>query len=282
MKRHINLALVILIIVLTAGCGANTDMLKDGTFTKPVMKTHPRLMYPKIAQEKQLSGIPQLTIQINDKGMVDNVFLTKSSGYDVLDNAAMQYCKNLTFEPSKRNGEPVYSRMNMEIKFDFSDVNWDAYSYVEDIQDLYGEAMRSVGVERDALLKKAIEKHEQFIKNTGDALNFNLFVSMVISPKVTNEWKDSWDSWPLSFLLYYDFMQRFPDYKDLADVKKHLDDALKLDLQYINNTTVINAQIQKSKDTVLTRINQFMKNIYPNLLQPGLGTDKGLVSKAIS
>lgn len=51
------------------------------------------LNYPEVAREKKLSGNLRLDVAINKDGSVNNITVTKSSGHQVLDNAAIRIVK---------------------------------------------------------------------------------------------------------------------------------------------------------------------------------------------
>ncbi len=263
MKKNINLVFLILLL-FSIGCAPYFQ--NDENYTLPSLKEEPRLFYPMDALENSYSGTPRVVLYISKTGKVDKVELLKSSGIGVLDSAAVDYSKNFIFNPAERNGEPVNSRMAMDIKFEFSNQKWNAYQYVSDVKDLYDELATAVPEDRNDIETEIFEKHNEFNKKMKDITTFNQFVGMVISQNLNSEWKNDWDSYPLSFLLYHDFIQRFPDYKKLDDVKKKLQNALKYDVQYIKSTQVNDRVSKMEKNILLSKIRKLVKSEYPDMI----------------
>ncbi len=123
------LSTVILALTLfSMGCGHYLE--STANYSPPSLKSEPRLFYPLNALENGYAGTPRVIIYISKNGTVVQSRILKSSGVGVLDSAAVDYSKNFIFIPAKRNGEPVGSRMAMDIRFEFSNRRWDASNYV--------------------------------------------------------------------------------------------------------------------------------------------------------
>ena len=55
-----------------------------------------------------------------ESGSVGKIELEKSSGFDVLDNSALDAVRDWVFIPGKKNGVPVSSWVTVPIKFQLS------------------------------------------------------------------------------------------------------------------------------------------------------------------
>jgi TonB family protein len=264
MKKNIILTLAIIIF---SGFGCSHYIEQNQTFEPPSLKNQPRLFYPKIAQQQSLMGKTKVIIYISKTGEVENARVLKSSGFSVLDTAAVNYCKTFTFYPAKRNGKEVNSNLEMNIKFNLADQDYNPNEYVQSINDLYSKLEGAKGNEKNEIEKEILNGHSEFLKKMKDALNFNIYVEKVISTKLAVEWKNSWDSWPLSFLLYQDFIERFPNYDNIPEVKQLLFQALKFDLRYINISSSANSDEQKEKENLLINIRQFVEKNYPDFIR---------------
>lgn len=266
MKRKINLLFIILII-LGMGC-RRIEKNEEQSFVPPSVIKQPRLFYPKIAQEKAIWGSTKLILSITKTGEVENVYVVKSSGHDILDSAAIEYCKSLVFNPALRNGKPVNSRIEWVMKFNITDQNWKVESYLQELAELFKRVQYYESTDRIEIEDEILKKHNEFIQNYGDALNFNIILKQVILPEISREWQNDWDGWPLSFLLYHDFIKRFQDYDSLPKVKTLLINSLKLDIQYIKNTPATDMRSQQEKDKILNKIKIFVANNYPDIILP--------------
>jgi TonB family protein len=278
MKRSMNFAIFVLMLIFTA-CIQNVVKEQDENYIPPLVKTQPKIFYPVIAQENSYSGLAKVVVMISKTGTVDRTVVVKSSGYDILDKTAMEYCKELVFFPATKNGEPVDSRVIWEVNYNFMNQRWNSIDYLRSIEKLYNQAVLTVHNDRIDVERNILEKHSEFIKKMTDAINFNSVVEKIISPELKNEWKNNWNSWPLSFLLYHDFIQRFSDYDSMAVVKSKLEDAINYDIQYILKQPTENIE---SKNEILAKIKKFVADHYPNIILDNAGPKAEVDRKPMS
>ena len=76
--------------------------------------------YPAAAQRQRLQGKVILKIHVLASGQPDNVTVAKSSGYDILDDAAVKAVTSWGFDPAKRGQTPVDGWVNVPINFKLS------------------------------------------------------------------------------------------------------------------------------------------------------------------
>lgn len=279
MIRYVGLAVitVTLLMLINLSCGYNSNIAREQNYVPPTQLNHPRLLYPKFAQENSYTGNTKVLFDINNAGHVTNASVLQSSGSEILDNSAVEYCKNLLFDPAKVDGKPIKVRMSMEIKFHISTIDMLANSYVNEVNRLYNLLQNSVITDRLPLEREILREHTDFIREMRDALNFNTYAALVLSNNIVQEWKGEWDSWPLSFLIYYDFMQRFPDYDSLQNVKHLMFSALKYDIKYIRSTANSGLNSKEQKESIIAKIKGFIKVHYPdtdfNKLESGVNNE---------
>lgn len=73
--------------------------------------------YPKLARERGEEGAIRLKLGINARGLVENIEILSSTGFKLLDEAAIKAVKAAKFIPAQIDGEAVFS--TSEIKFEF-------------------------------------------------------------------------------------------------------------------------------------------------------------------
>ncbi len=137
---------------------------------------------------------------------------------------------------------------------------------LEDVLDLYSQIAQAIPEDRNALEREVLEKHNEYVDNMKDLMNYNHFIGMVLLPDIYAEWKNDWNTWPLSFLLYHDFIQRFPDYKNLDAVKEDLKSSLTNDIQYIRSTASQSRVLKIEKEILLSKIKKLVENKYPGMI----------------
>ena len=82
---------------------------------------NPRPPYPMVARRMGYHGKVVLDVEVLAEGKAGDVKLHQSSGFDILDNAAMQTVKTWRFTPARRFGQAVTQRFLVPIKFSLED-----------------------------------------------------------------------------------------------------------------------------------------------------------------
>ena len=82
---------------------------------------NPRPPYPMVARRMGFHGKVVLNVEVLSEGKAGQVLLHTSSGYDILDNAALQTIKSWRFTPARRFGQPVTQWFLVPIKFSLED-----------------------------------------------------------------------------------------------------------------------------------------------------------------
>ncbi len=264
MKRILGLILAGLLFY--AGCG-NVENLETQNFTPPSVKNQPKVFYPLQAQENSLTGVTEVMLYVDSEGRVKQTEVSESSGYDVLDSTAEQYCRGIIFNPALAGKKPIGSWVKWKVKFDVSHENFFAKRFVNDMIDLYSEVSSSSASERKGIQEEILNEDNEFVKKMTDVLNFNRTIEEVLLPRTVAEWKKYWDTYPLSFLLYYDFIRRYPDYPDLPAIKTQMLSELKNDINFVKSMSALKSDKKGTKGMLLLKLQKFAKDNSPNLSQ---------------
>jgi len=78
---------------------------------------NPRPPYPLVARRMGYQGKVVLNVEVLAEGRAGEVKLQSSSGFDILDKAALQTVKTWKFSPAKRFGQPITQWFLVPIKF---------------------------------------------------------------------------------------------------------------------------------------------------------------------
>jgi len=84
----------------------------------PLYKVNPEPGYPKRAKKRGFEGTVILSVLVNKKGAVDNIWIFESCGYKSLDNAALKAVKGWIFEPGRRRDETVEMWVEVPVRFE--------------------------------------------------------------------------------------------------------------------------------------------------------------------
>ncbi|OQZ00213.1 MAG: hypothetical protein B6D35_07175 [Candidatus Brocadia sp. UTAMX2] len=73
--------------------------------------------YPQLARQMRQEGLVILRVEIDSKGMPVQVEVEQSSGYQLLDRAALKAVRRWKFQPEMRGDLPVKSRVAIPVRF---------------------------------------------------------------------------------------------------------------------------------------------------------------------
>lgn len=79
--------------------------------------SNPKPKYPGIATSRGWEGTVRLLVRVSIEGYSEEVTVQRSSGYDVLDEAAIEAVEKWKFIPAKRGDTPVSSSVIVPINF---------------------------------------------------------------------------------------------------------------------------------------------------------------------
>lgn len=108
--------------VAPAGVAAAMPAIPD---TEPDYKAsylnNPSPTYPMVARRMGLQGRVVLNVEVLASGMCGEINIQKSSGYTMLDNAALQTVKSWRFVPARQGGHAVDKWFMIPIQFSLKD-----------------------------------------------------------------------------------------------------------------------------------------------------------------
>jgi periplasmic protein TonB len=78
---------------------------------------NPRPPYPDVAMRRDWEGEVLLRVRVSQSGRVEAISVERSSGHDVLDDAAVEAVRNWSFIPSRQGGIPISGWVSVPITF---------------------------------------------------------------------------------------------------------------------------------------------------------------------
>lgn len=261
MKNY--LKILVTLSLLLVGCSHFSNSVNENV-TAPLLKNDPKLIYPFVAQQNNIYGTSTVLFNITKEGVVSETRVHKSSGFEDLDKAAENYCKQLEFIPAKENGTPISSTMRWEVKFNLEDFGNEIKIRIAEVKDLYEDFETANANEKNSIQKDVLKVHDKIISKTKDGLKLNEYLYQVVLPEIRDEWQYLSESYPLTFLLYHDFVTRYSEYDQMSEVKSRLKELIKQDLRHLvaaKDDTSYNG----SKSTIMQKIKTFVENNYPDI-----------------
>ena len=99
----------------TKDTGGATGRVREAV---PLYKINPPPRYPRTARRRGAQGTVVLSVYVDAHGRVANVWVFESSGYRVLDNAALEAVKKWGFEPGRKGDRKVAMWVNVPVRFE--------------------------------------------------------------------------------------------------------------------------------------------------------------------
>ena len=88
------------------------------TEASPRYRDNPVPEYPRMAKRRGFEGTAVIEVLVNKEGSVDDLRLYKSSGYDILDKAALESIKDWFFVPGRRGEQAVKMWVRVPVRFE--------------------------------------------------------------------------------------------------------------------------------------------------------------------
>jgi protein TonB len=122
MKRYVLLMSMVAFAILLLSCSKVPEIMEyDDIDEKPELISQPVIGYPETARNEGIQGKVLTRVLIDLDGTVVEVKIAESSGYELLDNAALEAAKTAVFKPAKHRGKYVKVWVSMPIEFKLSD-----------------------------------------------------------------------------------------------------------------------------------------------------------------
>jgi protein TonB len=83
----------------------------------PAYLRNPKPPYPRVAREHGWEGTTLLQVEVLDDGRGRNVEILKSSGHEILDEAAAKTVRHWRFLPARSGNTPIRSTVEIPIRF---------------------------------------------------------------------------------------------------------------------------------------------------------------------
>ncbi len=231
--------------ISTAKIIEKKEIVKE-TIQSPLLKNKVKLCYPAEAKNEGLEGRVNMSLLVDENGDVKVSKVTRSSTSEILDKAAIEYAHKLKFDPAMKNGVPYVVWIFWCVNYKSPEIDFFQCDYIYKLNNLYKLADIYSGEKRNYILQNIILIHKdciEYLKNKPE-IDFNEIIKQVLLPEVYEEWKDLWKEWHLHFIVFQDFLLRYPDSELTSQVIADLLYYLEMDLADIKNNVNDNPYTQ--------------------------------------
>ncbi len=107
--------------LLTSGNSGNNSaaiaIIKEAF---PLYKTNPPPVYPPVARKRGYKGVVVLSVFVDENGRVKSLRVFNSSGYSILDDAALDSVKKWIFKPGMKGEKKAAMWVRVPIRFELN------------------------------------------------------------------------------------------------------------------------------------------------------------------
>ncbi|HEY1718710.1 MAG TPA: energy transducer TonB [Verrucomicrobiae bacterium] len=100
------------------GTDAITVQAQPDVEAKPNYLKNPEPVYPELARRRHQEGLVLLAVKITAQGRAGRVEIKKSSGFSLLDNAAVEAVRDWEFQPARIGSLALESEIEVPVRFE--------------------------------------------------------------------------------------------------------------------------------------------------------------------
>ena len=235
--KHVPLCTYLLFIVLS--CSAKRDAL----CSVPVLTDY-RLHYPDRALERGLEGTVVLRLLVNAEGKTDDVRIHRSSGFHLLDSAAIRTAETFIFAPAVVDDKPTQSHIILPVEFKLTGMDFE--TWITEVVVLQEKIRRSQSSKDIEDLYNLYKRLIYSIRYKTD-MDVNTYIEDAVATETAELWEGYWSLYPAAVLLFIDIIKRYPDsfmsLRAQVDFKQYMEDeAIRIhrELSQSHSYTLIN------------------------------------------
>jgi TonB family protein len=211
---------VLLLSVLFVQCASTTKRIRP-----PHLQSDLKLDYPIAAQMNRMEGQADVAVFVSSTGHVEEVKLLKSSGYQVLDDAAIAFSQNAAFEPALVDNKPVSAWTRLILRYRLTEVPFDRGRWLSEVHSDLKQALDEPdSVKREPILRRLYTNYAglyNYGSNRTDVM-VNDIADLVVDRRIKERWQPLWSYYALPFVVLEDFLLLFPNSALAARAKEDL------------------------------------------------------------
>ncbi len=246
-----------------------TSPFKPVRYTLPSPKVAMEPQYPREAMEEGLEGSVEMTLLVGKDGRVKEARIIESSGSGILDNAAAEFASKLTFHPAQKEGKPVDVWVSRTMNYKLIDNRFLPEQYIKRIEQLTEQARHAPHTHISAILHDMLKTHEDLSAylNANIPLNYNRYIQQIVQTDVYTAWNELWNEWPLHYLVFHDFLTRYPESSWAPKARRLLTQFIEQDLMRVKDSSNAEPYTRLNKDRFVRTLTRFIIEAYPDMLK---------------
>ena len=219
LKRAIYNALCLCFAVII-GCASTASRFKPAK-----VKSNRELEYPLSAQLDKIEGEVMVGVFVNTEGNAEQLKVLESSGYAVLDTAAYHFARTLIFDPAIVDDKPVSSWTKLLLRYKLTEVPFERTTWLQDVQNY----QYIINTTQDSAEKRHYQQKlymryiglSTYLERYNDLEN-NELIDKVVTKYMRQRWADFSRVIVAPFILFDDFLYRYPESEFTQNAKEEL------------------------------------------------------------
>ncbi|MEX0330601.1 MAG: energy transducer TonB [Puniceicoccaceae bacterium] len=206
----------------------------------PQIVNAPVLDYPAGAIMQLEEGVVVVRFKVMEDGTTGDFNLRQSSGSDLLDQEGLAFVRRLECEPAIVNGNPAVAWVDQSVVFDIVRNHVDPVEWSSSTIDLVHQLDDSQSDYQLGLEERLYKKCGDYMSSIITRPNLVLYhyALDLVSDSVRERWAVYGDTFPMSFLMFDDFVTRLTGSQLMDRARTQLIWALEVDIQRIDDRTV--------------------------------------------
>jgi TonB family protein len=199
-----SMALFVTMAVLVSGCSTNQDIIPPSRVDSPILD------YPPEAILKRESGELEVLLHLQEDGSVDELKIKRSTGIPILDESGMAFVNSLEFQPLVAHGRKQPCWVGQKVIFSLEKPSLDPFEWrrvtgklIEDLET--ANASEQAGIHQ-RLYSQCADYMSSVIVHQD--LTMNRIAFELVVPPLRGKWAHYENTFPMSFLMYADFVAR--------------------------------------------------------------------------
>ncbi len=252
------------------GCSLRKQSTPDYVPPKIILDSNVTI-YPPEALVEKLEGTVILLVYVEKNGYIGSAGISRSSGYAILDSAALQLARTVRFTPAQIRGTPqdlwmtwpVVFRLSTAPIFSIDLIEWQQTVVDFQITAIEGNLLKRV-IARDNLLSQYVSISKTIVENR--SIIPNRTILDVVVPQVRDMWIEYEEVWPLEFILFQDYINRFPASLYILRAENYLVDYISREIAYLGQASMAGSPIALRRYQLLLDLTNFLVENYPSAL----------------
>lgn len=212
--------------------------------------------YPLEAYLKGIEGRVVVLVRVEESGEVTKVRVTVSSGETILDSAAQDIARVIRFTPALAHGQPQALWLKLPIVFTLDQLDRSAVN----LQNWKRKALElqavvtAEGIEERRVAERELLDH--YVRLAYELVNgqetaANRIILEVAEESVRDQWADYVQVWPLPFVLFQDFLVRYPHSMYAGLARQYHRDYLQYEIALLGKAPSIGATAREERQKLL-------------------------------